>query len=100
VASGAGRGGWPPSSPIATEGDPIWWLGTLRSFSQSFHLGPLHTTRPNQPDDTPNLTCKDGTGRQVVDGGEATRNRKVEGSNPSSGSITEGQRASLALLTA
>jgi hypothetical protein len=66
------------------------------------HSTSAHSIRhdPNQLDDTPDLTCKDGTGRQIVDGGEATRNRKVEGSNPSSGSKTAGQRASLALPTA
>ena len=46
------------------------------------------------------MSSQDGTRRHGLDGCSATRNRKVEGSNPSSGSITAGQRASLALLAA
>jgi hypothetical protein len=46
------------------------------------------------------LSSQDGTGRVQLEGFGPTRNRKVEGSNPSSGSKTAGQRAFLALLTA
>jgi hypothetical protein len=46
------------------------------------------------------LSSQDGSGRVQLEGFGPTRNRKVEGSNPSSGSKTAGQRAFLALLTA
>jgi hypothetical protein len=48
----------------------------------------------------PLLSSQDGSGRVQLKDFDPTRNRKVEGSNPSSGSISAGQRASLALATA
>jgi hypothetical protein len=48
----------------------------------------------------PHLSSPDGSGRVQLEGFGPTRNRKVEGSNPSSGSKTAGQRACMALLTA
>jgi hypothetical protein len=48
----------------------------------------------------PLLSSQDGSGRVQLEGFGPTRNRKVEGSNPTSGSKTAGQRVSLALLTA
>ena len=51
-------------------------------------------------DDPTDVSSQNGSGRHTLDEGFSTRNRKVEGSNPSSGSKTAGQRASLALPTA
>jgi hypothetical protein len=51
-------------------------------------------------DDPADLSSQDGSGRHTLDEGFSTRNRKVEGSNPSSGSISAGQRPFLVLLTA
>jgi hypothetical protein len=48
----------------------------------------------------PLLSSPDGSGRVRLEGFGPTRNRKVEGSNPSSGSKLAGQRVFLALLTA
>jgi hypothetical protein len=48
----------------------------------------------------PLLSSQDESGRVQLEGLGPTRNRKVEGSNPSSGSKTAGQRASLAMATA
>ena len=47
----------------------------------------------------PLLSSQDGTGRVQLEGFGPTRNRKVEGSNPSSGSKTAGQSVFLVLLT-
>jgi hypothetical protein len=47
----------------------------------------------------PLLSSQDGSGRVQPEGFGPTRNWKVEGSNPSPGSISAGQRAFLALLT-
>ena len=41
----------------------------------------------------PHLSSQDGSGRVQLEGFGPTRNRKVEGSNPSSGSIPSGRRA-------
>jgi hypothetical protein len=46
------------------------------------------------------LSCATLTSRLGLSDFLSPRNRKVEGSNPSSGSKTAGQRAFLALLTA
>ena len=51
-------------------------------------------------DEPADVSGKKGPGWYLLDGCVSTRNRKVEGSNPSSGSETAGQRAFLALLTA
>jgi PPOX class probable F420-dependent enzyme len=51
-------------------------------------------------DDPTDVSSQDGSGRHTLDEGSSTRNRKVEGSNPSSGSKPAGQRVFLALLTA
>jgi hypothetical protein len=51
-------------------------------------------------DDPTDVSNQNGSGRHTLDEGSSTRNRKVVGSNPTSGSKTAGQRASLALLTA
>jgi hypothetical protein len=48
-------------------------------------------------DDPADVSSQDGSGRHLLDEGFSTRNRKVEGSNPSSGSKTAVQRACLAL---
>jgi hypothetical protein len=47
----------------------------------------------------PLLSSQDGTGRVQLEGFGPTRNRKVEGSSPSSGSKTAGQRVFLRMLT-
>jgi hypothetical protein len=44
------------------------------------------------------VSSQNGPGWHTLDEGFSTRNRKVEGSNPSSGSKTAGQRAFRALL--
>jgi hypothetical protein len=46
-----------------------------------------------------NVSRLDPSGADQIDAEHPTRNRKVEGSNPSSGSKTAGQRAFLAELT-
>jgi hypothetical protein len=48
---------------------------------------------------SPHLNSHDGPWRVQLEGFSPTRNRKVEGSNPSSGSKTAGQRGFLAMLT-
>jgi hypothetical protein len=48
----------------------------------------------------PQLSSQNGPGRVQLKDFGPTRNRKVEGSNPSSGSKTAGQRAFLRLSTA
>ena len=48
----------------------------------------------------PLLSSQDGPGRVQLEDFGPTRNRKVEGSNPSSGSKTPGQRVFLRMLTA
>jgi hypothetical protein len=48
----------------------------------------------------PFLSSQDGSGQVHPEGWGPTRNRKVVGSNPTSGSITAGQRLCLALPTA
>jgi hypothetical protein len=50
-------------------------------------------------DSASNVSSLDPSGADQVDADHPTRNRKVVGSNPTSGSKTAGQRASLALLT-
>src|SRR5829696_5455456 len=47
----------------------------------------------------PLLSSQDGPGRVQLEDFGPTRNRKVEGSNPTSGSKTAAQRACLAMLT-
>jgi hypothetical protein len=42
----------------------------------------------------PLLSSQDGPGRVQLEGFGPTRNRKVEGSNPSSGSISAGRQLS------
>jgi hypothetical protein len=42
-------------------------------------------------DDPSDLSSQDGSGRYTLDEGFSTRNRKVVGSNPTSGSKTAGQ---------
>jgi hypothetical protein len=49
-------------------------------------------------DDPADLSSQDGPGWHVLDGCVSTRNRKVVGSNPTSGSITAGQRVCARLL--
>jgi hypothetical protein len=46
------------------------------------------------------VSSQNGSGRHLLDEGSSTRNRKVEGSNPSAGSKTAGQRPFLVLLAA
>jgi hypothetical protein len=46
------------------------------------------------------VSSQNRPGSHLLDEGFSTRNRKVEGSNPSSGSKTAGQRPFLALLAA
>src|SRR5687767_8199118 len=53
----------------------------------------MHST-----DDPANLSSLNGPGSYLLDGCSSTRNRKVEGSNPSSGSRTAGQRVFVVLL--
>jgi hypothetical protein len=43
-------------------------------------------------DDPADMSSQDGSGRYLLDEGSPTRNRKVVGSNPTSGSKTPGQR--------
>jgi hypothetical protein len=50
-------------------------------------------------DDPADVSSENRTRKHLLDEGFSTRNRKVEGSNPSSGSKTAGQRPFLALLT-
>jgi hypothetical protein len=50
-------------------------------------------------DDPADVSSQDGSGRHLLDEGFSTRNRKVVGSNPTSGSKTAGQRAFLRMLT-
>jgi hypothetical protein len=49
-------------------------------------------------DEPADLSSQDRPGWHLLDECVSTRNRKVEGSNPSSGSTTAGQRACPALL--
>jgi hypothetical protein len=51
-------------------------------------------------DEPSNVSRLDPSGAVQADAEHPSRNRKVEGSNPSSGSKAAGQRAFLALLTA
>jgi hypothetical protein len=51
-------------------------------------------------DDPADVSSRNRTGWHLLDGCVSTRNRKVEGSNPSLGSKTAGQRADLASLAA
>jgi hypothetical protein len=51
-------------------------------------------------DDPTDVSSQNRPGWYLLDGCVSTRNRKVVGSNPTSGSKTAGQRASLALATA
>jgi len=51
-------------------------------------------------DEASNVSRLDPSGAVQVDAEHPSRNRKVEGSNPSSGSKTAGQRAFLALPAA
>ena len=55
------------------------------SFCWSFHPTPLGPTGAHRLECAPDLTCEDSTAYHVLDGAEATRNRKVVGSNPTSG---------------
>jgi hypothetical protein len=57
-----------------------------RSFSSSFHQALLGPTGAHSLDDPSDLSCKNGIGAVPVDSWELTRNRKVVGSNPTSGS--------------
>jgi hypothetical protein len=50
-------------------------------------------------DDAAHVSRLDPSGADQADADHPTRNRKVEGSNPSSGSKSAGQRAFSALLT-
>jgi hypothetical protein len=43
-------------------------------------------------DDPADVSSQNGSGRHLLDEGFSTRNRKVVGSNPTSGSKTAGQR--------
>jgi hypothetical protein len=51
-------------------------------------------------DEPADVTSKNRTRTHVLDQGSTTRNRKVVGSNPTSGSKTAGQRASPGEMTA
>jgi hypothetical protein len=51
-------------------------------------------------DEASNVSSLDPSGAIQIDAEHPSRNRKVEGSNPSSGSKTAGQRPFLALLVA
>jgi hypothetical protein len=51
-------------------------------------------------DEAPNVSRLDPSGADQIDAEHPSRNRKVEGSNPSSGSKTTGQRAFLRLMIA
>ena len=51
-------------------------------------------------DDPADLSSQNWPGWYLLDGCVSTRNRKVEGSNPSSGSKTAGQRVIQRMLTA
>src|SRR5918999_940260 len=51
-------------------------------------------------DEASNVSRLDPSGADQIDAEHPTRNRKVVGSNPTSGSKTAGQRACLALLPA
>jgi hypothetical protein len=82
---------------------PCW---ACWSFSQSFHRPQPHRTPHDWPDSTTDLTCKNRTRQTGPDGALTSskqqfrvgvrrqpgflspRNRKAEGSNPSSGSQT------------
>jgi hypothetical protein len=46
-------------------------------------------------DDPADVSSQNGSGRHLLDEGSSTRNRKVVGSNPTSGSKTTGQRVFL-----
>ena len=49
-------------------------------------------------DGSADVSSQNGSGRHLLDEGFPTRNRKVVGSNPTSGSKTAGQRPCLTLL--
>jgi hypothetical protein len=53
----------------------------------------LYPSGADQTDAAPNVSSKNPTGAVRFDWKHLARNRKVEGSNPSSGSKTAGQRA-------
>jgi hypothetical protein len=57
--------------------------GAARSFYRSFHHGLRRRTGRYQLDGAPDLSCEDGTPRYAEDGGKATSNPRVGGSNPS-----------------
>ncbi len=57
-------------------------------------------TGRHQMKSVPQLSSQDGSGRVQLEDIGPTRNRKVEGSNPSSGSKIAGQRVFQALLMA
>jgi hypothetical protein len=59
----------------------------------------LNPTRAVWTDEASNVSRLDPSGADQADAEDPSRNRKVEGSNPSSGSKTAGQKVSLALLT-
>jgi hypothetical protein len=60
----------------------------------------LHPSGPDWIDAAPNVSRQDPSCSVQSDAKHLTRNRKVEGSNPTSGSKTAGQRVFLALLGA
>jgi hypothetical protein len=60
----------------------------------------LYPSRAVWTDEACNVSRLDPSGAVQIDAEHPTRNRKVEGSSPSSGSKTAGQRACMALLTA
>jgi hypothetical protein len=69
----------------------------IHSIIQTILLDPSGAVRT---DDASNVSRLDPSGADQIDAEHPSRNRKVEGSNPSSGSKTAGQRAFLTLLTA
>ena len=50
-------------------------------------------------DDPADLSSQNGSGRHLLDEGFPTRNRKVVGSNPTSGSISAGQSTCTMVLS-
>jgi hypothetical protein len=88
-----------------------WWAARRCELLMDSHLGEhpsFYRIRLDHPDDPSGFVWTDGasnvsrpdpSGADQTDAEHPARNRKVEGSNPSSGSKTAGQTASRALST-
>jgi hypothetical protein len=72
---------------------------TARSFSWSFPLPSLGRSGTHWLDEPTDVSSQNRPVWHLLDEGFSTRNRKGEGSSPSSGSKTAGQRVFLRMLT-